>query len=151
VQAPPQGSSILINPLTRRGLGAWKLVGFDTTPWQPDSSQSAAWNLGSYLVNGPGHCVECHTPRNLLMVPDRSRHLAGGPHPEGSGKVPSIRDLQGRKRYRDIKDLVSAFQLGELGGYDKMSAAGMGSVQTNLSKLPESDLIAIATYLMSLK
>lgn len=151
VAAAPEGSNILINPLTRRGIGVWKLLGFDTAPWQPDTSQSAEWNLGSYLVNAPGHCAECHTPRNLLMIPDSSRHLAGGPHPEGSGKVPSIRDLGGRKRYKDIKDLVSAFRLGELGGYDKMSSAGMGSVQTNLSKLPESDLVAIATYLMSLK
>ena len=141
----------MVNFLTCRGIGAWKLFGLETTPWQPDTSQDETWNRGSYLVNAPGHCGEYHTPRNLLMVRDESRHMAGGPHPEGSGKVPSLRDLQGRKRYKDVKDLVSAFQLGELGGYDKMSSAGMGAVQTNLSKLPESDLTAIATYLMSLK
>jgi mono/diheme cytochrome c family protein len=151
VRAPPRGSSFLINFLTRRGIGAWKLVGLDTTPWQPDPAQDEVWNRGSYLVNAPGHCGECHTPRNLFMVRDESRHMAGGPHPEGSGKVPSLRDLAGRKRYKDVKDLVSAFQLGELGGYDKMSSSGMGAVQTNLSKLPEGDLTAIATYLMSLK
>jgi mono/diheme cytochrome c family protein len=151
VKAPPKGSSLMVNFLTRRGIGAWKLIGLDTTRWQPDPSQDETWNRGSYLVNAPGHCGECHTPRNLLMVRDEGRHMAGGPHPEGSGKVPSLRDLVGRKRYKDVKDLVSAFQLGELGGYDKMSAAGMGAVQTNLSKLPESDLVAIATYLVSLK
>jgi mono/diheme cytochrome c family protein len=151
VVSPRKEPGLPLAFLIRRGIGAWKLLGLDTKPWQPDPAQSDVWNRGSYLVNAPGHCGECHTPRNFLLIRDESRHLAGGPHPEGSGKVPSLRDLQGRKRYKDIPDLVSAFQLGELGGYDKMSSAGMGAVQTNLSKLPASDLTAIATYLMSLK
>ena len=40
---------------------------------------------------------------------------------------------------------------GETLGYDKLSSGGMGAVQTNLSKLPESDVQAIAEYLVSLK
>jgi hypothetical protein len=47
--------------------------------------------------------------------------------------------------------LVSAFQFGEMMGYSKMSSGGMGKVQTNLSKLPEADLKAIAEYITSLK
>ncbi len=70
---------------------------------------------------------------------------------EGKGKSPSLRDLIGRKRYKDAADLVTAFQWGEAFGYDKMSSGGMGSVQGNLSQLPQSDLEAIAAYLTSLK
>ena len=106
---------------------------------------------GAYLVNGPGHCAECHTPRNIFMARDAAKEFAGGPHPDGVGKVPSMRDLIGRKRYKDAADLALALANGELLGYDKMSSGGMGEVQTNLSKLPASDVAAIAEYLVSLK
>ncbi len=74
-------------------LACGNLLGLDTTPWQPDASQTPSWNRGSYLVNGPGHCGECHTPRNLIMARDNSRFMMGGPHPEGQGKVPSLHGL----------------------------------------------------------
>ncbi len=138
-------------PLVRRGLGAWKLIGFDESKTAQDTAQSETWNRGNYLVNGPGHCNECHTPRTLFMTSDVSRFLAGGPHPEGKGKVPSLRDLVGRGRYKNAADLTLAFQNGELLGYDKMSSGGMGKVQRNLAMLPEADVKAIAAYIISLK
>lgn len=137
--------------LIRLGLGGWKWIGFDDSRFTPDAGRDAAWNRGAYLVNGPGHCGECHTPRTLLMTSDQSRFLAGGPHPEGEGKVPSLRDLVGRNKYKDAADLVLAFQNGEIFGYENMSSGGMGKVQANLAKLPEEDLKAIAAYLLSLK
>jgi hypothetical protein len=79
------------------------------------------------------------------------RILAGGPHPEGEGRVPSLRNLIGRGRYKDSKDLASALQYGETLGYDKLSSGGMGDVQAELSKLPESDIQAISEYLVSLE
>jgi hypothetical protein len=36
-------------------------------------------------------------------------------------------------------------------GFDKLSSGGMGQVQTNLAKLPQDDLNAIAEYLVSLE
>jgi Cytochrome c len=75
----------------------------------------------------------------------------GGPHPEGKGTVPSLRDLAERKRYKDAKDLVLAFQNGEELGYDKMSSGGMGEVRRNIARLPEADIAAIAEYVMSLR
>jgi hypothetical protein len=85
------------------------------------------------------------------MTSNMSQYLAGGPHPEGEGKVPSFRDLVGRGKYKDAADLTLAFQNGELMGYDRMASGGMGKVQTNLSKLPEADVRAIADYIVSLK
>jgi mono/diheme cytochrome c family protein len=135
----------------RRGMGLWKLMGLDTAPWQPDANQSESWNRGSYLVNGPGHCNECHTPRNFAMLQSAANRFAGGAHPDGEGKVPSLRDLIGRGRYKDANDLALAFANGEVLGYDKMSSGGMGAVQRNLVKLPEADVKAIAEYIASLK
>jgi mono/diheme cytochrome c family protein len=138
-------------PIVRFGLGGWKLLGLDESKTVAEAGQSESWNRGKYLVQGPGHCNECHTPRTLFMTSDTSRYLSGGPHPEGDGKVPSLVDLVGRGKYKDAADLVSAFQFGEMMGYSHMSSGGMGKVQTNLSKLPEADLKAIAEYLTSLK
>jgi mono/diheme cytochrome c family protein len=151
VASPRREADIPIAFLLRRGLGVWKFLGLDTTPWQPDASQTATWNRGSYLVNGPGHCGECHTPRNLIMARDNSRFLMGGAHPEGKGKVPSLHGLVETKRYKDQKDLVLAFQNGEVLGYENMSSGGMGQVQANMAKLPQADVEAIAEYLISLK
>ena len=137
--------------VVRRGLGLWKYIGFDETPWTADTTKSESWNRGSYLVNGPGHCNECHTPRTIFMASDNSRKFMGGPHPEGKGTVPSIRSLIERGRYKDVADLVLAFQNGEELGYSHMSSGGMGDVQSNIAKLPEADVKAIAEYVTSLK
>jgi mono/diheme cytochrome c family protein len=151
VAAPPRDADIPAAFIVRRGIGLWKWLGLDTGKWRADPSQSESWNRGAYLVNGPGHCGECHTPRTLFMTRDTSREFAGGPHPEGEGRVPSLRDLAGRGRYKDAKDLALALQYGETLGYDKISKSGMGAVQINISKLPETDIAAIAEYLMNLK
>ena len=151
VVSPTQSSGVMLEPVVRRGLGLWKWVGMSTGKWQPDPSQSQTWNRGAYLVNGPGHCAECHTPRTFYMASDSSRAFMGGPHPEGEGNVPSLRDLVGRDRYKDANDITAALQFGGMLGYDKVAAGGMGQVQRNLSKLPETDLKAIGEYIASLK
>jgi mono/diheme cytochrome c family protein len=150
VKNQPKPNEVWFQPVVRRGLGAWKWIGFYSAQFKPDDKQTAAWNRGAYLVNGPGHCSECHTPRTLFMSSDLSRMFQGGPHPDGKGKVPSLRDLVGRGRYKNVKDLVSAFQSGEELGYDKMSSGGMGEVRRNLAMLPEAELNAIAEYIVSL-
>ena len=137
--------------LARRAVGLWNRLALDEPGFRPDPERGETWNRGAYLVNGPGHCGECHTPRNVLMIPDRSRAFAGGPHPRGDGEVPSLLDLEARGRYADISDLTLALQYGETLGYDKLSSGGMADVQMNLALLPEDDLRAIAEYLLSLK
>ena len=151
VKSPEREAEITGLPLIRRGIGLWKWLGLDTTPWTPDPAQSESWNRGSYLVNGPGHCQECHTPRNVFMVPTASKAFEGGPHPDGKGRVPSLRGLIERGRYTDAADLVTAFENGDAMGYDKLAAGGMGQVRRNMALLPESDIQAIADYITSLK
>ncbi|HVJ35289.1 MAG TPA: cytochrome c [Terriglobia bacterium] len=156
VSSPRHDSGVPLPWLVRRGVGLWKRLALpetslaDATPL-PDPSQSAAWNRGAYLVNGPGHCAECHTPRNVLLVPEAAKYLEGGLHPNGRTKVPSLHDLIGRGLFKDVNDLADGLKQGEEGGYDNMSAGGMGEVQSNLSKLPDADIKAIAEYLASLK
>lgn len=151
VRSPARAAEIPAPFLMRRGIGLWKWIGLDSSPWQPDPAQPDSWNRGAYLVNGPGHCAECHTPRTLFMTLDGARALAGGPHPEGEGRVPSLRGLIERGRYTDAGDIASALQFGEMLGYERISSGGMGQVQRNISQLPEADIKAIGEYLGSLK
>lgn len=151
VRSPNREPEVLLASLARRGVGLWKWLALDERRFEPDPARSDAWNRGAYLTNAPGHCGECHTPRNWLMIADRSRHFAGGPHPGGKGNVPSLRGLAGRGRYRDAADLTLALQFGETLGYDKLSSGDMAEIQMNLARLPESDVRAISEYLMSLE
>src|SRR5215213_839537 len=125
------------------------------TIYPPNITPDKATGIGNWstldFVNAPGHCGECHTPRNIFLVPDKNRHLAGGPHPEGKGRVPSLRNLIARKRYADAEELTSAMRFGETMGFDRLSSGGMGDVQANLAMLPEEDVRAIAEYLITLK
>lgn len=153
VRSPPREADVPLGSLARRVVGLWKRLALDdrTHASGADPDRGTAWNRGRYLVWGVGHCGECHTPRNWLMVLDETRALAGGSHPRGEGDVPSLRGLVARKRYKDAADLVLAFQYGETFGYDKLSSGGMGDIQENLARLPEDDLRAIAEYLVSLR
>ena len=74
----------------RRLVGVWKLLFLRDATFAPDPSQSAQWNRGAYLVNGPGHCAECHSPRNFLGAIVESQRFAGGPSPDGKSFVPNI-------------------------------------------------------------
>jgi mono/diheme cytochrome c family protein len=150
VKSPERDADIPVPFILRRGIGLWKWLGLDTSPAQADPGQTPSWNRGAYLVNGPGHCAECHTPRNLLMVRDDGKAFAGGPHPEGKGKVPSLRGLIARGKFKDAADLASALQFGEIMGYQNMSSGGMGQVQENISKLPPDDIQAMADYIVTL-
>jgi mono/diheme cytochrome c family protein len=153
VRSPEIPADIPVERLARRSIGLWKRLAFEPEPVAPDPARSDSWNRGSYLVNGPGHCGECHTPRTLLMALDESRHLAGALHPAGEeeGFVPGLRDMIGRGRYTDAADLVLALTFGETFGYDKLSSGGMAAIQMNIARLPASDVQAIAEYLASLE
>lgn len=131
----------------RRAVGLWKLLYFDNSRPQPDAGQSARWNLGRYLVEGPGHCGECHTPRGMLGQLEPSRHLAGAPAPDGKGKAPSL--VRGDIAHWTNDDIVDALASGFTPSGDVLGAS-MTSVVRNLAQLPQTDREAIAVYLRSL-
>ena len=131
----------------RRAVGLWKLLYFDNSGLSPDSSQSKQWNRGRYLVEGPGHCGECHTPRNFLGAMAPGRALGGAPLPDGHGKSANLRGGDFLK-WTDA-DIVEALTSGFTPSGDVLGG-GMNGVVDNLAKLPESDREAIAVYLKSL-
>jgi mono/diheme cytochrome c family protein len=150
VRSPRRDPDVPMTALARRGVGLWKRLAFGARRFEADPTRSDSWNRGAYLTNGPGHCGECHTPRDWRMTPDEARHFDGGPHTGGEGSVPSLRGLVERGRYEDVADLTAALRFGETFGYDRLSSGGMAEIQMNLARLPESDVEAISEYLLSL-
>ncbi|MBL8340304.1 MAG: c-type cytochrome [Rubrivivax sp.] len=47
-------------------LAVWRALYFTPGVFVPEPGRSAAYNRGSYLVNGIAHCMACHAPRNAL-------------------------------------------------------------------------------------
>jgi mono/diheme cytochrome c family protein len=66
-------------PFGYRGLTTfWKKLYFTEGRFVADRAQSAQWNRGAYLVEGLGHCGECHTPRTSLGGSRAALALTGG-------------------------------------------------------------------------
>ncbi|MCJ8328266.1 MAG: cytochrome c [Campylobacterales bacterium] len=61
----------------RFGLKAWNLINLSSDTWKKDPKKSDDYNRGDYLTNSLGHCASCHTPRDLTMALDKSKHLEG--------------------------------------------------------------------------
>jgi mono/diheme cytochrome c family protein len=131
----------------RRVVGLWKLL-FLGAPFAPDPAQSAAWNRGAYLVNAPGHCAECHSPRNVLGGIKAGQRFAGGPDPEGGeGWIPNI--TQKELGAWSAKDIAYMLETGDTPDGDSVGGS-MTKVVKNTAQLSAADRDAIATYIKSL-
>lgn len=130
----------------RRGLGLWKRLFMPNGFHLPDENLTAIEKRGRYLVEAMGHCTECHTPRNFLGGLKQDRWLAGGPNPDGKGKIPNITPhADGIGNWEEI-DVITYLNSGFTPDYDSAGGA-MAEVVENMKHLPEADLKAIASYL----
>jgi mono/diheme cytochrome c family protein len=133
----------------RASLSVWKGLYLDGKTFTPDPTKSDKVNRGAYLVEGPGHCGECHTPRDRLGGKIAAKNLAGAPDPEGKGFVPNITpDKTGIGSWSE-KDIAFALETGFTPG-GKVLGSSMAEVQRNMSKLTKEDHEAIAAYLKSI-
>ena len=132
----------------RRGLSVWKGVYLDGKPFEPDPARSDQVNRGAYLVEGPGHCGECHTQRDSLGGKIADKALAGAPDPEGKGFIPNITPHETGIASWSEKDIAYALQTGFLPSGDVMGGT-MTAVVKNMAKLTAEDRAAIAAYLKS--
>ncbi len=133
----------------RRGLGLWKLLYLSDEPILDVPADNDQLVRGRYLVEGLSHCGECHTPRNAIGGPDKSRWLAGGRAPEGNEKIPNIAPHGSFAEWSE-SDIVEVLTSGFTPEYDSVGSS-MADVVTNTSKLPKSDREAIAAYLKAVK
>jgi mono/diheme cytochrome c family protein len=128
-------------------VGVWKWLFFTPGPFVNAQGASDIVNRGAYLVQALGHCGECHTPRNFLGGPKKSRLLAGGKGPEGKD-VPNLTPTGLKKRSdRELQD----FLVSGLTPDGDVPAEAMGEVIRNTtSQLTPQDLAALIAYLRAL-
>lgn len=147
VQAPSKPHELPFPYNIRRTLGVWKFLYLDGKAIEPEPARDAAWNRGAYLVNGPGHCAECHSPRDWLGGIVARQKFAGGPDPSGGdGWIPNItqQDL-GDWSAKQIADMLETGMTPD----DKVGGA-MAEVVRNTAQLTPEDRAAIAAYIKSL-
>lgn len=132
----------------RRGIGAWKRRYLDTEPVMPGAPETPV-ERGRLLVEGAGHCGECHTPRDRLGGLMRDRWLAGAPNPEGAGRVPNITPGGDNISQWSAADIAYYLESGFTPEFDTVGGS-MVAVQENIAKLSGEDRAAIAAYLKAL-
>lgn len=131
----------------RRGISLWNTAFMRTRPVVGlPADAGEALKRGRYLVEGPGHCGECHTSRNSIGATEYGKWLAGAPNPEGKGIVPNITSGKGGIGDWSEKDIAYYLETGFTPDFDSVGGA-MVDVQENIAKLPASDRDAIAAYL----
>jgi mono/diheme cytochrome c family protein len=123
-------------------VGGWKFLYADKG-WVVADPLTPEETRGRALVEGLGHCSECHTPRDALGGKRTDAWLAGGPNPDGPGRIPDI--TPGALTWSEA-DIAEYLKSGFTPDYD--SAGGnMAEVVQNISHLPDADRAAIAAYL----
>jgi mono/diheme cytochrome c family protein len=134
----------------REGLGLWKVAFFDPAPFRPDPGRSAEENRGAYLVNGLGHCAECHTARNPFGGLERGLWLAGSPVGPDGKPVPNLTPHPKGLAGWSAGDIDAALSLGFTPGFDAIGRDMAPMIRESTSKLTPQDRAAMAAYLMSL-
>jgi len=127
----------------RRSLGLWKRVASGPDVIVP-GELSPEEEHGRVLVEGLGHCGECHTPRNALGMTDYGAWLAGAAEPAGDGRVPAITPDELGWTAFDIAEYLSS---GFTPSFDT-AGGDMVEVIANTARLSSEDREAIAAYLL---
>jgi alcohol dehydrogenase (quinone), cytochrome c subunit len=118
---------------------------------KPD--HDAAWNRGAYLVQGPGHCGACHTPRGVglqekALDDSSSRFLAGAEL--DAWYAPSLR--------RDLRTGLGTWSKKDIGEFLKRGHNRVGTafgsmidvINNSTSYMSDGDVEAVSSYLESL-
>ena len=136
----------------------WPLAIWNTSfarggSYQVKATHDAVWNRGAYLVQGPGHCGACHTPRGVGVqekaLDETSSHFLAGAEID-AWYAPSLRgEVQtgiGTWSEKDVFDFLKH-------GHNRIGSS-FGSmtevINNSTSYLSDEDLTAMAVYLKSL-
>ncbi|MEO8653046.1 MAG: c-type cytochrome [Ramlibacter sp.] len=132
----------------REVMIGWNVVNFHAGNFRGDPNKSPQWNRGAYLVEGLGHCGECHSPKNMMGASKKGHQLQGG----------SAENWYASNLGGDFRDGLGSWSTQEIveylknGSNAKAAAAGPMAdvVRDSTGHLNNADLNAIATYLKDL-
>jgi len=153
--APP--ANTMPFPFNQRwAMMFWNMSNFNSGRFHPDSTKSAEWNRGAYLVTALGHCQECHTPRNFLGGMRSSMAYAGHRGGAGSGGrddalIPNItpdRTGIGAWSAGDLEELLAS---GTTPDGDSVGGDMGEVVREGTSRMTPADRRALVGYLRSLR
>lgn len=133
----------------RWGMALWNMAFLQAGPFRPDPAQSAQWNRGAYIVQGPGHCGACHTPRGIgMQEKTMSESGSNGPLFLSGETVENWRalDLRGRWQPADVAGLLRTGS----NRFGTVAGNMVDVVQHSTQYMSDEDLLAIGTYLASL-
>ena len=146
----PSRNNDLIWPFSDRMLmTGWKWLFFKQAKYEEVSSQSAEWNRGAYLVQGPAHCGACHTERNAFGARGSEKLTGTSSGPNGH-PVPGINAGENHIKGWTVEDITFALQTGLKPDGDVMGGAMGEVVEEGTSRMSDEDLKAMAVYLRSL-
>ena len=148
VAEPARPHEVMFPFNIRLAMAGWKNIFFHPRRFEPDPAKSAEWNRGAYLANGPGHCVTCHSPRNLLGAIEAGKEFTGNRDGGPGGKTPDItaHDLI-RKDYTEAA-LIDALKTGFTPDFDVLTGPMGEEIEDSTKHWSQEDLQAIATYLL---
>ena len=134
-------------------IALWNGLFAPSTPYAQKADQDPLWNRGAYIVQGPGHCGSCHTPRGLAFN-EKALDEAGAPFLAGAlldgWYAPSLRQDHntglGRWSEAQIVQFLKTGRNQHAVVYGSMTEAFNNSTQF----MTDDDLAAIARYLKSL-
>jgi mono/diheme cytochrome c family protein len=141
-------------PLSMRWpLALWNGAFAPSGSYRPVASGGAAWNRGAYIVQGPGHCGSCHTPRGVVMnekALDQSSPLYLSGALLDGWYAPSLRNDPniglGRWSEEDVAQFLKTGRNQHAVVFGSMTEAFNNSLQF----FNDEDLAAVAHYLKSL-
>jgi len=139
----------LIFPLNFRPLLAfWNILFLRPGPEAADATKDAQWNRGKLLVDGLGHCASCHSPLNPIGG-EKAGHAFDGGIVDG-WEAPALNALGAAPKPWTQGQLVTYLRTGR--AREHGAAAGpMLPVTRDLATVPEQDVQAIATYILSIQ
>lgn len=133
----------------RWAMGAWRELYFTAGTYKPDPVQSAVWNRGAYLVEGLGHCSDCHSPRNVMGGIEKSKQFSGAAV-DGWFALNLSSNLSSGLGDWTAAEIATYLKTGSFRG--KTTALGPMDevIRNSMSYMTDADLLAIGTYLKSL-
>lgn len=148
VTATPPANA-LIFPLNFRPLVAfWNVLFLRPGEAQHDPAQDEAWHRGRLLVDGLGHCAACHSPLNAIGGEKPGRAFDGGV--VDNWEAPPLNRLASGPVPWTRAQLSTYLRTG-ISAAHGAAAGPMLPVALELATVPEADVDAIASYLMSLQ
>ena len=142
----PVTSDLLPFPLSiRAGMLAWDALYFRPGEFRPEDTKSPEWNRGAYLVEGPGHCGACHTPKTWLGGDENAQKLRGSVIQGWFAPNITNDSTRGLGRWSP-DDIVEYLR----DGHNRLSAATgpmAEEIALSSSHMTDADLYAIAAYL----